>query len=121
MPAKNSAGPGAQYVHVGDGQIVAGNSQVKIVLQRQPNRILEGKIKLSVADQLGRDRYIIPVIVSARLELRTPRERHAAGLTAPWHVAAIRRSPAKLGVVFFPFSRIYQKRFDQIRSGVAQI
>ena len=39
--AKTSAGLGTQYVHLGDGQIVARDRQVKIVLERQPDGILE--------------------------------------------------------------------------------
>ena len=48
----------AQYVHVGDGQIVAGDRQVKIVFERQPNGILEGQVQLAVANQLIEQRRI---------------------------------------------------------------
>ena len=39
--AENSAGLSSQYIHVGDRQIVAGNGQVEIVFERQPDGILQ--------------------------------------------------------------------------------
>ena len=50
--AKEAAGLGAQDVGIGDGQVVARNRQVEIVLQRQSDGILQRNVKLAIAHEL---------------------------------------------------------------------
>ena len=56
--AKEAAGLGALDVSVGDGQVVARDRQIEIVLQRQINSVLQRDVEFAVANELLQPRRI---------------------------------------------------------------
>src|ERR1022692_183121 len=50
--AEGSASLRSLNIGVGDGQVIAGDGQIEIVLQRQRDRVLQGDVQLAVADEM---------------------------------------------------------------------
>ena len=57
--SKHAPGFGAKNVHISDRQVVARDGDIKVVFERKPDCVLQGKVELSVSNKLVQSHRVL--------------------------------------------------------------